>query len=94
METNLFENLDAIVHPGRPIDYAPPKTASYEERADWSERYVRWFLGQVETEGTLPKDAMPTHLFQVEFNYCMLDPQLYEEQTQKELAAEIAETFH
>ncbi|WP_395647827.1 hypothetical protein [Terricaulis sp.] len=94
METNLFENRDAILHPGRPIADAPPKTAPYAERAEWSERYVRWFLGQVETNGVLPKDVLPTHLYQVEFQYCVLDPQLYEQQTQQELAAEIAETFH
>lgn len=94
MEVNLFENRNAIIHPGRPIDYAPPKTASFEERADWSERYVRWYLGQIETQGALPSDVQPTHLYQVEFQSCVLDPQLYEQQTQQELAAEIAETFH
>lgn len=94
METNLFEDLDTLVHPGRPIAYAPPKSAPYEERAEWSERYVRWYLGQVETSGALPKDVMPTHLYQVEFQSCVMDPELYEQQTQQELAAEIAETFH
>ena len=94
MEVNLFENLDAIVHPGRPIAPAPQRTAPYEERADWSERYVRWYLGQMETEGALPADVQPTHLYQVEFNACVLDPELYEQQTQADLAAEIAETFH
>jgi hypothetical protein len=69
----------------RPTDPAPPAYASYEERADWSERYVSWFLTQSAPHGALPADVDPSHRYQVEFNSCVLDPQAYERHTHAEL---------
>jgi hypothetical protein len=72
----------------RPTDPAPPRSAPYETRADWSERYVRWFLAQTPVSLTLPADIEPTHLYEVEFNSCVRDPQRYEKMTTEELSDE------
>jgi hypothetical protein len=69
----------------RPSERAPHRTASAEDRAEWSERYVAWFIAQT-PGGPLPADISPTHRYEVEFAYCMLDPQRYERETQQELA--------
>jgi len=69
----------------RPSEPAPSRRASIEERAEWSQRYVSWFIAQTPT-GPLPADLSPTHRYEVEFEYCMLDPQRYERETQQELA--------
>lgn len=76
---------DAYV--ARPFESAPSKSASYFDRADWSTRYVSWYLGQIEADDPSPADVRSTHLYQVEFNSCLLDPQLYEQQTQQELVS-------
>lgn len=47
----------------RPTDPAPLRSAPYEMRAAWSERYVRWFMSQMPTSLTLPADIEPTHLY-------------------------------
>ena len=72
----------------RPFESAPCKTAPYEERADWSARYVSWYLQRVDADGPARADVSATHIYEVEFNSCVLDPQLYEQQTQRELTAE------
>jgi hypothetical protein len=69
----------------RPTDPAPPRSAPYEQRAQWSERYVRWFIAQAPVTLTLPADIGPTHRYEVEFNSCVRDPQRYERMTAEEL---------
>lgn len=71
----------------RPSDSAPPASAPYEERADWSERYVAWFLAQTPSLRNLPPDVDDTHRYQVEFNSCVRNPRAYERHTQEELSA-------
>ena len=43
-----FELLDLPsahdTHVARPFESPPSKSASYFDRADWSARYVTWFL--------------------------------------------------
>jgi hypothetical protein len=69
----------------QPHDPAPHRSAPQEERAVWSEPYVAWFISQTPQSGPLPPDISPTHRYEVEFAYCMLDPQRYERETQQEL---------
>ena len=87
-----FELLDLTstheAYIARPFESPPSKSASYFDRADWSARYVSWYLQQIDVEGLERADINATHLYQVEFNSCLLDPQLYEQQTQQELAAD------
>lgn len=86
-----FMNLGReMLHPWakQNLDDAPPASAPYEERADWSTMYVPWFLAQTAIEGEPPMDARATHFFEIEFSTCVADPQLYEKQTQAELAAD------
>jgi hypothetical protein len=71
--------------PQRPQGTPPHRTASIQERAAWSERYVAWFIAQTPQDGPLPPDIPPTHRYEVEFAYCMLDPQRYERETLEEL---------
>lgn len=71
--------------PQRPQGTPPHRTASIQERAAWSERYVAWFIAQTPQNGPLPPDIPPTHRYEVEFAYCMLDPQRYERETLQEL---------
>jgi hypothetical protein len=71
--------------PLRPQGSAPHRKAPVQERAAWSERYVAWFIAHTPQDGPLPPDISPTHRYQVEFAYCMLDPQRYERETQEEL---------
>lgn len=71
--------------PQRPHDPAPSRKASAEARAEWTESYVAWFIAQTPQEGPLPADIAPTRRYEVEFAYCMLDPQRYERETQAEL---------
>jgi hypothetical protein len=90
MQTLQDHDRDALVlgFSLRPSDPAPPAYASYEERANWSERYVSWFLTQSRPQGAMPIDIDPSHRYQVEFNSCVLDPQAYEHDTQSELSPE------
>jgi hypothetical protein len=74
----------------RPEDPAPSANAPYEQRADWSERYVAWFIAHTpQPREALPSDVEPTHRYEVEFNSCVLDPQRYELQTQAELTPHV-----
>lgn len=92
MDVELMDVGRTLTDPGtRPIEDAPPRSAPYETRAAWSERYVAWFIERVEPEGARPSDVPPTHEYTVEFNTCVLDPQEYERQTQAEL---ISQTMH
>ncbi len=75
-----------------PDDPAPPASAPYDERADWSAAYVTWFIAHTPQTHDLPDDVSPTHRYQVEFNYAVLDPQRYVRETQHEL--ESKQTFH
>lgn len=63
---------------GTPVFEAPPTAAApYEERAEWSARYVSWLMDRTAQEGALPPDVRDTHLYEVEFNSCVIDPQAY-----------------
>lgn len=89
MDTELLRTTDLARTPiaSRPEEPPPPASASYEERADWSERYVGWFIAQTPLrDEPLPPDVEPTHRYEVEFNYCMLDPRRYERETEAELS--------
>lgn len=77
--------------PQRPLDPAPPRSAPYEVRAEWSERYVAWLIWRTPVEGPLPKDVGATHRYEIEFSSCVMDPQTYERQTQDEV---LPETVH
>ncbi len=63
----------------------PPASAPYEERASWCDAYVGWFISQVPAEDPQPKDARPTHRWETEFEYGVVDPEEYFHQTQYEL---------
>lgn len=82
---------DALVHP-RPNDPPPARTAPYEIRAEWSERYVNWLIAQTPTDGPMPFDVPPSHRYQVEFFSCVMDPQTYARRTAQEPA--MTETMH
>ncbi len=83
----LTERQQGQKHPApqRPREPAPHRSAPTEERAEWSERYVAWFIAQTPQEGPLPPDISPTRRYEVEYAYCMLDPQRYERETQEEM---------
>jgi hypothetical protein len=68
-----------------PRSPAPSRGAPHYARAAWTEDYVAWFISQTPQEGPLPPDISPTHRYEVEFAYCMLDPQRYQRETQEEL---------
>ena len=89
MDPELIDLSTAFDKTPRPLEDAPPRTAPYEERAAWSDRYVNWFIAQTSPEGPLPPDVQPTHQYMVEFNTCVLDPQEYERQTQAELTEHV-----
>jgi hypothetical protein len=69
----------------RPLTSAPSATAPYEVRAAWSRDYVAWFIMQTPQDGALPSGVRSTHRFEIEFEACVPDPQLYERQTLAEL---------
>ena len=60
----------------------PPASASADARATWCERYVPSVVAAASAD--LPPDVRPTHLMEVEFNSCTLDPQEYARQTAAE----------
>lgn len=64
---------------------APPASAPYEVRAEWAEEYVPEVLAAMDVDGDEPDDVRPTHLFEVEFNSCVLDPPEYERETESEI---------
>jgi hypothetical protein len=68
-----------------PRSPAPARTAPHETRAAWAEKYVAWFITQAPQDGPLPEGILPTHRYEVEFAYCMLDPERYYRETQEEL---------
>jgi hypothetical protein len=72
----------------RPTDPAPSASAPYEERADWAERYVAWYLALTPRLADTPSDVDATHLYEIEFNSAVLDPREYERDTQVEVADE------
>ena len=63
----------------------PPASAPYDERADWSDAYVGWYISQCPQDGPDPKDARPTHRWEIEFESSVVDPEEYWRQTQYEL---------
>jgi hypothetical protein len=86
MEAQMMDVGQATTNiAARPADPAPSKHASYEARAEWSERYVAWFMARTPHQGAAPADVDSTHRYQVEFFSCVLDPQAYEHDTQREL---------
>lgn len=89
MDFELLETPSAhAAYAARPFESAPSRSASYFDRADWSARYVSWYLQQIDIEGQARADVAATHLYEVEYNSCLLDPQLYERQTQEELSSQ------
>lgn len=60
----------------------PSASASADARASWCERYVPSVVAEASAD--LPPDVRPTHLMEVEFNSCTLDPQDYARQTAAE----------
>lgn len=85
MDAQLLREQPKIPAPQRPRDPAPSRTAAAEDRTAWTEEYVAWFVAQTPQEGPLPADIAPTRRYEVEFAYCLLDPQRYERETQAEL---------
>lgn len=85
MDAQLLREQQKLSAPQRPRDAAPSRNESVEDRAEWAESYVAWFIAQTPQEGPLPTDIAPTRRYEVEFAYCMLDPQRYERETQAEL---------
>ena len=69
-----------------PVSDPPDASAPYEERAAWSEEYVSWFIDHAPQDGPEPKDARPTHRYEVEFDCSVDDPETYLRDTQHELA--------
>lgn len=83
MQTELME--PARFEQARPTSSPPSADAPYDVRAQWSSDYVAWFIAQVPQDGALPQDVRDTHLFEIEFETCVADPQNYERQTLAEL---------
>lgn len=73
--------------PSISVGQAPQRSASFEQRAAWSEPYVTWFIEQVDEQASWAADVSATHRYQVEFNSCAIDPEAYERQTRQELEA-------
>jgi hypothetical protein len=71
--------------PQRPETTPPAATAAFELREQWCQRYAEWYVSRLPAQPALPADVRPTHLIEVELNYCILDPQQYERQTLAEL---------
>lgn len=70
-----------------PPTVAPPAaTAPVAQRQAWCEQYVAWFVTNTPHPAPLPPDVRPTHLFEIEFNSCKLDPQTYERETHAQAA--------
>lgn len=88
MDTSSYdfgEAHHALLHL-RPNDPPPARTAPYDTRADWSERYVNWLIDQTPAEGPMPFDIDPSHRYQVEFFSCVMDPETYARRTAPEPA--------
>jgi hypothetical protein len=76
----------AVPVPVRPADTAPPSSAALEEREDWSERFVWWFLS--ETGGDPDVEGVPTgHRWRIEYFDCVRDPQAFERYAEQAIAA-------
>lgn len=71
--------------PTRPTDAAPSPGAAIEEREDWAERFVSWFL---EAAGGDPDiEGVPVgHRWRMEYFDCVRDPRTFEQQADKEIA--------
>jgi hypothetical protein len=68
-----------------PFDAPPSAQARYEDRAEWSARFVTWVLSETPQEGTTPIDVRATHLYEIEFNSCVADPEAYAREIEDEL---------
>lgn len=63
--------------PARPNDVAPLASASLEERQDWAERMVWWFLSV--TGGDPEIEGVPAgHRWRMEYFECVRDPRAFE----------------
>lgn len=83
MDTQLHpRERTALQMPRSPV---PSRTAPDFARALWSEDYVAWYIQQTPQDDPMPDGISPTHRYEVEFDYCMLDPQRYWRETQEEL---------
>lgn len=71
--------------PQRPTTPAPAESASVEARQDWCAAYVAWFVSRMPEQRNLPQDAREGHLTEVEYQFCVLDPQDYQRQSLAEL---------
>lgn len=70
--------------PVRPSDAAPTATSSLDERQDWAERFVGWFLSV--TGGDPEFDGIPAgHRWRVEYFECVSDPQAFEQRALVEI---------
>lgn len=73
---------------------APAAAAQYDDRANWCDRYVSWFLSVAPAAEGKPADIRATHQYEVEFNSCILNPQEYEQQTRVDADAADMRTQH
>jgi hypothetical protein len=73
-----------------PFSSAPSADSDFDYRAEWSERYVTWFIGQTGGYGRVPPDVRGSHRYEVEFNACVLDPEAYVRDTREELGMQRA----
>jgi hypothetical protein len=73
-----------------PFHSAPSADSAYDHRAEWSERYVTWFIEQTGGYGRVPPDVRASHRYEVEFNACVLDPEVYVQDTREELGRQRA----
>lgn len=64
----------------RPDAPAPASTAAFEQREDWCRKYATWLVERTPA-AERPADVRASHLFEVEFNSCKLDPAAYERET-------------
>ncbi len=73
---------DVAAPPSQP---APSATAPIEERAEWCDRYASWLIALTpDSKRPGPVDVRDNRRFEVELNYCKLDPREYERQTRTE----------
>lgn len=88
MDTEVTPDRARYQAPTQPYDLPPSADAPYEERAEWSARYVIWLIDETPQQGVTPIDVRATHRFEVEFNSCVADPAAYARETEDEMQRE------
>lgn len=68
----------------RPIENAPPSSAPFPDREEWSGQFVPWYFSQTGGEIEHP-DAPAGYRWRMEFFDCVADPQSFEKYAEDEI---------